>query len=148
MNSQRAFLSNESNYTVFRVGDKVIRFRAPYSLEHYTEVKEWNHGSVCQKTSTLPYRKCRGEYCSPANLAQQRSFWKASHKANGHGRAMLAPTMRFFDSLHGYIVAMAKYKQNDRPEEEYIDLIPILKNLYFDPETFLATIKEVRVANG
>ena len=65
MNSQRAFLSNESNYTVFRVGDKVIRFRAPYSLEHYTEVKEWNHGSVCQKTSTLPYRKCRGEYCSP-----------------------------------------------------------------------------------
>lgn len=48
---------------------------------------------------------------------------------------------------HGYIVAMAKYKQNDRPEEEYIDLIPILKNLYFDPETFLAPIKEVRVAN-
>ena len=41
MNSQRAILSNESNYTVFRVGDKVIRFRAPYSLEHYTEVKEY-----------------------------------------------------------------------------------------------------------
>ena len=54
---------------------------------------------VCQKTSTLPYRECRGEHCSPANLAQQRSFGKASHKANGHGRAMLAPTMRFFDSL-------------------------------------------------
>ena len=66
-------------------------FRGAYSLEHYTEVKEWDHG---------------------------------------------------------YIVAMAKYKQNDRPEEEYIDLIPILKNLYFDPETFLAPIKEVRVANG
>ena len=32
MNSQRAILSNESNYTVFRVGDKVIRFRAPYAL--------------------------------------------------------------------------------------------------------------------
>lgn len=91
MNSQRAILSNESNYTVFRVGDKVIRFRAPYSLEHYTEVKEWNHG---------------------------------------------------------YIVAMAKYKQNDRPEEEYIDLIPVLKNLYFDPDTFLAPIKEVSVVNG
>ena len=37
MNSQRAILSNESNYTVFRVGDKVIRFRAPYSLEYYME---------------------------------------------------------------------------------------------------------------
>ena len=46
MNSQRAILSNESNYTVFRVGDKVIRFRARYSLEHYTEVKEWNHADV------------------------------------------------------------------------------------------------------
>ena len=31
MNSQQAILSNESNYTVFRAGDKVIRFRAPYS---------------------------------------------------------------------------------------------------------------------
>ena len=56
-------------------------------------------GAVCQKTSTLPYRECRGEHCSPANLAQQRSFGKAFHKANGHGRAMLAPTMHFFDSL-------------------------------------------------
>ena len=46
MNSQQAILSNESNYTVFRAGDKVIRFRAPYSLEHYTEVKEWNHGYI------------------------------------------------------------------------------------------------------
>ena len=52
-------------------------------------------GAVCQKTSTLPYRECRGEHCSPANLAQQRSFGKASHKANGHGRAMLAPTRVF-----------------------------------------------------
>ena len=49
---------------------------------------------------------------------------------------------------HGYIVAMAKYKQNDKPEEEYIDLVPILENLYFDPDAFLAPIKEVRVANG
>ena len=88
MNSQRAILSNESNYTVFRVGDKVIRFRAPYSLEHYTEVKEWDHG---------------------------------------------------------YIVAMAKYKQNDRPEEEYIDLIPILEDLYISPKTFLKSIKEVKI---
>lgn len=51
MNSQRAILSNESNYTVFRVGDKVIRFRAPYSLEHYTEVKEWNHGYIVAMAS-------------------------------------------------------------------------------------------------
>ena len=36
----------------------------------------------------------------------------------------------------------------DKPEEEYIDLIPVLKNLYFDPDTFLAPIKEVSVVNG
>ena len=90
MNSQRAILSNESNYTVFRVGDKVIRFRAPYSLEHYTEVKEWDKG---------------------------------------------------------YLVVMAKYKQNKEPEEEYIDLVPILQNLYFDTDKFLKPIKGVKIAN-
>ena len=87
MNSQRAILSNESNYTVFRVGDKVIRFRAPYSLEHYTEVKEWDKG---------------------------------------------------------YLVVMAKYK-NLNEMEEYIDLIPILQNLYYDVDEFLAPIKAVRI---
>ena len=39
-----AILSNEKNYTVFRFGDHVMRFIAPYSLEHYTEVKEWDKG--------------------------------------------------------------------------------------------------------
>ena len=43
---------------------------------------------------------------------------------------------------HGYLVVMAKYK-NQPAEEEYIDLVPILKNLYIDPDTFLAPIKKV-----
>lgn len=86
-----ATISNEKNYTVFRYGNHMIRFAAPYSLEYYTEVKEWNNG---------------------------------------------------------YLVVMAKYKQNNNPEEEYIDLVPILRNLYFDTEKFLAPIKKVEVANG
>lgn len=45
---------------------------------------------------------------------------------------------------HGYIVVMAKYEDHDE-EEEYIDLIPILENLYFDPDEFLASIKKVRI---
>ncbi len=45
---------------------------------------------------------------------------------------------------HGYIVVMAKYEGHEE-EEEYIDLIPILKNLYFDPDEFLAPIKKVRI---
>jgi hypothetical protein len=45
---------------------------------------------------------------------------------------------------HGYLVVMAKYKDMDEVEE-YIDLQPILKNLYYDTDAFLNPIKEVRV---
>lgn len=90
-NVQQAWLGNESGYTVFRFGDQVIRFRAPYSLERYTTVKEWDRG---------------------------------------------------------YLVVMAKYKHNDKPEEEYIDLAPILQNLYFDADGILSQIKEVKIADG
>ena len=48
---------------------------------------------------------------------------------------------------HGYLVVMAKYKQNKEPEEEYIDLGPILQNLYFDTDKFLKPIKGVKIAN-
>ncbi len=86
-----ATLGNEKNYTIFKYGNHVIRFAAPYSLEHYTEVKEWDKG---------------------------------------------------------YLVVMAKYKHNQKPEEEYIDLVPILQNLYFNADEFLAPIKGVKIANG
>ena len=89
--AEEATLSNEKNYTVFRFNDYIIRFKAPYSLEYYTEVKEWDKG---------------------------------------------------------YLVVMAKYRQNKEPEEEYIDLVPILQNLYFDAEKFLKPIKGVKIANG
>lgn len=45
---------------------------------------------------------------------------------------------------HGYLVVMAKYK-NIGEVEEYIDLIPILQRLHYDPEAFLEPIKEVRI---
>lgn len=83
-----ALLSNRDGFTVFQFGKHTIRFRAPYSLERYTEVKEWENG---------------------------------------------------------YLVVMAKYAHNDHLEEEYIDLIPILKNLFFDVTAFLTPIKGVRV---
>lgn len=46
----------------------------------------------------------------------------------------------------GYLVVLAKYRHNAEPEEEYIDLKPILEGLYIDPATFLKPIKSVRVA--
>lgn len=49
---------------------------------------------------------------------------------------------------NGYLVVMAKYKHNEKPEEEYIDLVPILQNLYFDVDEFLNPIKGVKIANS
>lgn len=48
---------------------------------------------------------------------------------------------------NGYLVVMAKYKMRPEEEEEYIDLIPILENLYMDPESFLKPIQSVEVRN-
>ena len=86
-----ATLSNEEGYTVFEFENYRIRFKAPYSLEHYISVKEWDNG---------------------------------------------------------YLVVMAKYSHNNEYEEEYIDLIPILRDLYIDAAHFLKPIKEVRLAYG
>lgn len=44
---------------------------------------------------------------------------------------------------HGYLVVDADYEGMASPVEEYIDLVPILRNLYFDPDTFLNPIEEV-----
>lgn len=85
---EEAYLSNDKDYTIFRYLDYVIRFQAPYSLEKYIEVKEWDKG---------------------------------------------------------YLVVSAKYTHNDKPEEEYIDLIPILEKLYIDADKFVERIKKVSV---
>lgn len=85
---EEAYLSNDKDYTIFRYLDYVIRFQAPYSLEKYIEVKEWNKG---------------------------------------------------------YLVVSAKYAHNDNPEEEYIDLMPILETLYIDADKFVDGIKKVSV---
>ena len=91
MNNDRAYLSNDKDMIKFQYGEKIIRFRGPYSLERFTSVKEWDNG---------------------------------------------------------YLVVMAKYQHNKESEEEYIDLVPILQNLYFDVDKFLNPIKGVEVANG
>ena len=84
-----AFLSSEKGYTVFRFDNHVIRFKAPYSLEKYSEIKKWDHG---------------------------------------------------------YLIVKAKYKHNKEEEEEYIDLEPILNNLYFDADKVLDSMKKVKMS--
>lgn len=48
---------------------------------------------------------------------------------------------------NGYIVVMAKYGGFPNEIEEYIDLLPILENLYMEPKKFLQNIKEVKIAD-
>ena len=43
----------------------------------------------------------------------------------------------------GYIEVDADYGHGE--EEDYIDLVPILKNLYYDVEAFLRPIQKVEV---
>ena len=46
---------------------------------------------------------------------------------------------------NGYIEVLCKKQGKPQAEEDYIDLIPILKNLYIDPLKFLKPIKEVKI---
>ena len=46
---------------------------------------------------------------------------------------------------NGYLEVMAKYKNRKDEVEEYIDLDPILKNLYMNKDAFLKPIKGVRI---
>jgi hypothetical protein len=85
---ETAYLSSKGRYTIFKFGDTELKFIAPYSLERYEKVVEWNHG---------------------------------------------------------YLVVMTKYSHNNELEEEYIDLIPILKSLRMDEDAFLKPIKNVEV---
>lgn len=45
---------------------------------------------------------------------------------------------------NGYLVVDAKYHSREE-EEEYIDLIPILENLYMDADSFLKPIRGVKI---
>ena len=84
-------LGNDAEFSAFSFWNRVIRFKAPYSLERYTSVKVWDNG---------------------------------------------------------YLVVMAKYRHNSQPEEEYIDLLPILNGLYINGQEFLKQIKAVAIANA
>lgn len=45
----------------------------------------------------------------------------------------------------GYIAVMTDYSCFPQPEEEYINLIPTLRNLLMDPDEFLKPIKKLEL---
>ena len=48
---------------------------------------------------------------------------------------------------NGYIEVMTRFSHTEELIEEYIDLVPILRNLYIDPEKFLGNIEKAEVRN-
>ena len=46
---------------------------------------------------------------------------------------------------NGYLVVNAFYEHEQESIEDYIDLVPILEDLYINPENFLKGIKNVEV---
>ena len=57
-----ALLSNKGEFTIFRYGDYVIRFKAPYSLEKYTEIKEWDRGYLVVMAKYKHNKESEEEY--------------------------------------------------------------------------------------
>ena len=47
---------------------------------------------------------------------------------------------------NGFLVVMAKFSTQKEPEEDYIELGPILENLLIEPAEFLAGIERVEIA--
>lgn len=70
------------------------------------------------------------------------SFSSGSHTIRFRTSQHLRRYTRVKKWDHGYIVVDADYDTLGEVEE-YIDLVPVLKNLYFDVEQFLSPIQEV-----
>ena len=93
------------------------------------------------------YGKVGENLKNEAILSNDRLF--TSFMFNGHNiRFRTSPRLERYTKIvewdNGYIVVMAKYEGCEE-EEEYIDLIPILENLYFDVDDFLKPIQKVRI---
>ena len=59
---ETAYLSNKGRYTIFRYGDMELRFIAPYSLERYERVVEWDHGYLVVLTKYSHNQDLEEEY--------------------------------------------------------------------------------------
>lgn len=54
-----AYLSSQGRYTLFTFGDTTLKIIAPYSLEKYSKIVEWDNGYivVMAKYSCIRYNK-------------------------------------------------------------------------------------------
>lgn len=69
-----AYLSNKDGFTVFCYGDTVIRFKAPYSLECYTDIKEWDNGYLVVMAKYKHNKDSEEEYIDLIPILQTLYF--------------------------------------------------------------------------
>ena len=62
MASSTAYLSNEGTYTVFSYGDSRLKFIAPYSLERYENVLQWDDGYIVVMAKYTHNKEAEEEY--------------------------------------------------------------------------------------
>ncbi len=81
------------------------------------------------------YLTCEGEYTKYIFGDRTISFLTSRN---------LEKYIKIVEWEQGYLVVISKNYDRE-PEEDYIDLIPILENLLIDPIPFLEPIKEVKI---
>lgn len=81
-----------------------------------------------------------------SNLRDMTSFRYGDYNIRFRTPSILKRYTEVKEWDKGYIVVMADY-EGIGLTEEYIDLVPILKNLYINPDTFLANIQTVKIGN-
>lgn len=81
-----------------------------------------------------------------SNLGDMTSFRYGGYNIRFRSPRILKKYVQIKTWDDGYIVVMADY-DGMGVTEEYIDLVPILQNLYIAPENFLKNIKTVKIGD-
>jgi hypothetical protein len=59
---ETAYLSSKGRYSIFRFRDIELKFIAPYSLERYEKVVDWDHGYLAVMTKYSHNKEAEEEY--------------------------------------------------------------------------------------
>lgn len=81
-----------------------------------------------------------------SNLDDMTSFRYGNYNIRFRTPSILKRYTEVKEWDNGYLVVMADY-DGMGITEEYIDLIPILKNLNINPESFLKNIQSVKIGD-
>lgn len=81
-----------------------------------------------------------------SNQAGMTSFRYGDYNIRFRTPSILKQYTEIKEWDNGYLVVMADY-EGIGVTEEYIDLLPILKNLYLNPKTFLKNIHTVKIGD-